>query len=106
MNSNPTRVAGSVVVGALVALAAAEPAFAQSSGVGGSVGSFIQNIIDLLNSNVIRGLAIIAVIVTGIAWMFGHLDMRRAGTVVVGIIVIFSAAAIVDMIVGGGGGGV
>ena len=42
-------------------------------------------------------------IITGIAWMFGHLDMRRAGTVVVGIIVIFSAAGIVDLIVGGGG---
>ena len=58
---------------------------------------------ELLNSSVIRGLAIIAVIITGIAWMFGHLDMRRAGTVVIGIIVIFSATAIVDLIVGGGG---
>lgn len=89
-------------LGAALLLISAGPAFAQS-GVGGNVGSFIQNIIDLLNSNVIRGLAIIAIIITGIAWMFGHLDMRRAGTVVVGIIVIFSAAAIVDMIVGGGG---
>lgn len=95
--------AASAALGGLLALAAVEPAFAQSSGVGGNVGAFIQNIIDLLNSNVIRGLAVIAVIITGIAWMFGHLDMRRAGTVVVGIIVIFSAAAIVDMIVGGGG---
>ena len=93
-----------LALGGLIALAAVEPAFAQSSGVGGNIGTFIQNIIDLLNSNVIRGLAVIAVIITGIAWMFGHLDMRRAGTVVVGIIVIFSAAAIVDMIVGGGGG--
>ncbi|HEX5775491.1 MAG TPA: TrbC/VirB2 family protein [Caulobacteraceae bacterium] len=93
-----------IALGGLIALAAVEPAFAQSSGVGGNIGTFIQNIIDLLNSNVIRGLAVIAVIITGIAWMFGHLDMRRAGTVVVGIIVIFSASAIVDMIVGGGGG--
>lgn len=85
------------------ALVVADPAFAQSGGVGGNVGGFIQNIIELLNSNVIRGLAVIAIIITGIAWMFGHLDMRRAGTVVIGIIVIFSAAAIVDMIVGGGG---
>lgn len=81
---------------------AAGPAYAQS--VGGDIGGFIQNIIDVLNSNVIRGLAIIAIILTGIAWMFGHLDMRRAGTVIVGIIVIFSAAAIVDLITGGGGG--
>ncbi|MBI1198939.1 MAG: type IV secretion system protein VirB2 [Phenylobacterium sp.] len=85
----------------LIAVAAG-PAHAQS--VGGDIGGFIQNIIDLLNSNVIRGLAIIAIIVTGIAWMFGHLDMRRAGTVIIGIIVIFSAAAIVDLITGGSGG--
>jgi type IV secretory pathway VirB2 component (pilin) len=87
----------------VVALGSASPAFAQSAGVGGNIGSFIQNIIDLLNSNVIRGLAVIAIIITGIAWMFGHVDMRRAGTVVVGIIVIFSAAAIVDLITGGSG---
>lgn len=104
MITHKHRLTAGLVLGGLLALAAAEPAFAQSTGVGGNVGSFIQNIIDLLNSNVIRGLAIIAIIVTGIAWMFGHLDMRRAGTVVVGIIVIFSAAAIVDMIVGGGSG--
>jgi type IV secretion system protein VirB2 len=90
-----------LAVAATVALAAS-PAYAQS--VGGDIGGFIQNIIDLLNNNVIRGLAIIAIIVTGIAWMFGHLDMRRAGTVIIGIIVIFSAAAIVDLITGGGGG--
>lgn len=104
MITHKHRLTAGLALGGLLVLAAAEPAFAQSTGVGGNVGSFIQNIIDLLNSNVIRGLAIIAIIITGIAWMFGHLDMRRAGTVVVGIIVIFSAAAIVDMIVGGGSG--
>ena len=100
MTARRTRLLASL---ALLALASAEPAYAQA--VGGNVGTFIQNVIDLLNNNVIRGLAVIAIIITGIAWMFGHLDMRRAGTVVVGIIVIFSAAAIVDLIVGGGGGG-
>lgn len=96
-----TRPITLLALASLVALAAG-PAYAQS--VGGDIGGFIQNIIDVLNSNVIRGLAIIAIILTGIAWMFGHLDMRRAGTVIVGIIVIFSAAAIVDLITGGGGG--
>ena len=57
--------------------------------------------IDLLNNNVIRGLAVLAVIVTGVAWMFGHVDLRRAGTVVLGIMVIFGAATIVDLITGG-----
>lgn len=90
---------------AMVALAAT-PAFAQTTGgAGANIGSLITNIIGILNNNVIRGLAVIAIIVTGIAWMFGHLDMRRAGTVIVGIIVIFSAAGLVDLIVGGASGG-
>ena len=97
-----TVLVGRIALVSVIALASASPAFAQSTGVGGNIGTFIQNIIDLLNSNVIRGLAVIAIIITGIAWMFGHLDMRRAGTVVVGIIVIFSAAGIVDLITGGG----
>jgi len=81
----------------------ATPAFAQA--VGGDLGGFIQNLIDLLNSGVVRGLAVLAVIITGIVWMFGQIDLRRAGTVVVGIIVIFGASTIVDLITGGGGGG-
>lgn len=95
------RIAHAALTG-LVMLAVAHPAFAQSTGVGGNIGTFIQNIVDLLNNNIIRGLAVIAVIVTGVAWMFGHLDMRRAGTVVIGIIVIFGASTIVDLITGGG----
>jgi type IV secretory pathway VirB2 component (pilin) len=84
---------------------AASPALAQTTtGAGGSLGSFITNIITLLNSGVVRGLAIVAVIITGVAWMFGHVDLRRAGTVVLGIIVIFGAATIVDLITGGSGG--
>lgn len=98
---NARRFAGRAALAGLFLLVAAEPA---AAGVGGNIGSFIQNIINILNSSVIRGLAIIAIILTGIAWMFGHLDMRRAGTVVVGIIVIFSAAALVDLITGGSGG--
>lgn len=82
---------------------AATPAFAQA-GAGGDLGGFIQNLIDILNSGIVRGLAVLAVIVTGIVWMFGQIDLRRAGTVVVGIIVIFGASTIVDLITGGAGG--
>ena len=82
-----------------------EPALAQTTGGStGNIGTFIQNIINLLNNNVIRGLAVIAIIITGLAWMFGHLDLRRAGTVIVGIIVVFGAATIVDLITGGSSG--
>lgn len=86
----------------IASLTAASPAYAQAAG--GDLGGFIQNLIDLLNSGIVRGLAVLAVIITGIVWMFGQLDLRRAGTVVVGIIVIFGASTIVDLITGGAGG--
>lgn len=107
MTSSPLKRSATRIAFATLALcAAASPALAQTTGAsGGDIGTFIQNIISILNSNVIRGLAVIAIIVTGIAWMFGHLDLRRAGSVIVGIIVIFSAASLVDLMVGGGSGG-
>lgn len=98
------RVAGTTCLAVAIALALAHPALAQSTSSSGNIGTFIQNAINLLNNNVIRGLAIIAIIVTGIAWMFGQLDLRRAGTVIVGIIVIFGAATIVDLITGASSG--
>jgi type IV secretory pathway VirB2 component (pilin) len=102
----PTRLAVVLVLSAATLAMAASPALAQTTtAAGGNIGTFIQNIIGILTNNVVRGLAIIAVIVTGIATMFGHLDLRRAGTVILGIIVIFSAAAIVDQVVGSGSGG-
>ncbi len=93
----------SIAALAITAVGVADPALAATATAGGNIGTFIQNVIDLLNNNVIRGLAVVAIIVTGISWMFGHVDLRRAGTVIVGIIVIFWAATIVDLITGGGG---
>ena len=81
----------------------ADPALAQTTtGTGNAVniGTAVQNIINLLNNNVTRSLAILAIIAAGIGWMFGHLDMRRAGLIIIGIIVVFGAATIVDLITG------
>lgn len=102
-----SRAKRAVAALALVAVCAAvaSPALAQTTAAtGGNIGAFIQNLINLLNNNVIRGLAVVAIIITGVSWMFGHVDLRRAGTVIVGIIVIFGAATIVDLITGAGGG--
>lgn len=104
MTPNPAlRTGFTFVVAALLAVAVAQPAFAQtvSGGVGGNVETFLQNVVTLLTGNVARLLATLAVIVVGVAWMFGHLDLRRAGIVVIGIILIFGAAQIVSMITGG-----
>lgn len=91
-------------LGLSFAVALAHPALAQSvgGGVGGNVETFLQNVVSLLTGNVARLLAVIAVILVGIGWMFGHIDLRRAGVVIIGIILIFGAAQIVSLITGGG----
>lgn len=75
-----------------------EPAFAQAAG--SNVEGFLQNIVDLLTGNIARLIAIIAVVLLGLSVMFGLLDMRRAGSTILGIIIVFSAAWIVGQITG------
>lgn len=82
---------------ALLTLVLVEPAAAQSTG---GVEKVLQSIVDTLTGNVAKLLATLAVIVTGMAWMFGFLDLRRAGTVVFGIAILFGAAEIVTTITG------
>lgn len=97
MSNLRLRRAGAVaVVGAFLTLSLAEPAMAQD------VESLLQNVVDMLTGNTARLLAVIAVVVVGILWMFGLFDIRRAAIVVLGIIVVFGAAEIVDMLTGGG----
>ena len=61
-----------LIAGALT-LTLVEPALAQTANIEG----VLQKVVDMLTGEVARLLAIIAVIVVGIAWMFGYLD---AGT--------------------------
>ena len=79
-------------------LVLAEPAFAQAAG--SNVEGFLQNIVDLLTGRIARLLAIIAVVLLGLSVLFGALDMRRAGSTILGIIIPFSAAWIVGQITG------
>ena len=74
----------------------AEPAFAQSAGIE----TVLQNIVDLLTGNIAKLLAVIAVIIICIAWMFGYMDLRRAGFWIIGIGGIFGATELVNTIVG------
>ena len=82
---------------ALFCVAWAEPAAAQSLG---GVEKVLQNIVDTLTGNVAKLLATLAVIVTGMAWMFGYLDLRKAGYVVFGVAILFGASEIVSTITG------
>lgn len=90
---NPLAVAALVVV---FSAAQASPALAASN-----VEGLLQNVVDMLTGNTARLLAVLAVVVVGILWMFGLFDLRRAAIVVLGIIVVFGAAEIVNLITGG-----
>ena len=88
--------ASTLMAAALVALMV-EPAFAQSAGIE----TVLQNIVDMLTGNIAKLLAVIAVIIICIAWMFGYMDLRRAGFWIIGIGGIFGATELVNTIVGG-----
>ncbi|WP_420469948.1 TrbC/VirB2 family protein [Brevundimonas sp. FT23042] len=83
-----------------IALAAvslsAQPALASAN-----IEGLLQNVVDLLTGNTARLLAILAVVIVGVLWMFGLFDLRRAAIVVLGIVVVFGAAEIVNLITGG-----
>jgi len=87
------------LLASLLSLVLFEPAFAQTAG--SNVEGFLQNIVDMLTGNIARLIAIIAVVLLGFSVMFGLLDIRRAGVVILGIVVVFSAAWVVGQITGG-----
>lgn len=85
---------GAIAVAATLILV--QPAFASAN-----VEGLLQNVVDMLTGNTARLLAVLAVVVVGILWMFGLFDLRRAAIVVLGIVVVFGAAEIVNLITGG-----
>lgn len=96
--SSPIRSAATAsVIAAAVVVTMVEPAFAQAAGIE----TVLQNIVDMLTGNIAKLLAVIAVIVICIAWMFGYMDLRRAGFWIIGIGGIFGATELVNTIVGG-----
>lgn len=86
--------AGAIALAASLVLV--QPAFASAN-----VEGLLQNVVDMLTGNTARLLAVLAVVVVGILWMFGLFDLRRAAIVVLGIVVVFGAAEIVNLITGG-----
>lgn len=97
MNSQIRPVIASSVMAAAIVVMMVEPAFAQAAGIE----TVLQNIVTMLTGNIAKLLAVIAVIVICIAWMFGYMDLRRAGFWIIGIGGIFGATELVNTIVGG-----
>lgn len=84
------------LIGLSLTVALVEPAAAQTA----NVEKVLQNIVDALTGNIAKLLATLAVIITGLAWMFGYLDLRRAGFVIMGVAVLFGASEIVGTLTG------
>jgi type IV secretory pathway VirB2 component (pilin) len=80
------------VLAALVATP--DPAYAQN------LESFASKVRGLLSSTLLRTLAVIAVIVTGLLWFTGRASTAVLVTVIIGIAIVFSADAIVGAIAG------
>ena len=99
-NAMPKRRQSAIVWGAALAAAAIisfanpDPAYAQN------LESFASKVRALLSSTLLRTLAFIAVIVTGLLWFTGRASTAVLVTVIIGIAIVFSADAIVGAIAG------
>ncbi|KAB2694604.1 Type IV secretory pathway AvhB2 protein [Ochrobactrum sp. Kaboul] len=96
IGSRTRSIAASALMATAIVATLAEPAFAQAAGIE----SILQNVVDMLTGNVFRLIATIAVIIIAIAWMFGYMDLRRAGYWIVGIGVIAGSSELVNTIIG------
>lgn len=74
MTSSLKNSAALLCMATVLSIALVEPALAQTANIEG----VLQNIVNMLTGNVARLLATLAVIIVGIAWMFGYLDLRKA----------------------------
>jgi type IV secretory pathway VirB2 component (pilin) len=79
---------------AIISFANPDPAYAQN------LESFASKVRGLLSSTLLRTLAVIAVIVTGLLWFTGRASTAVLVTVIIGIAIVFSADSIVGIIAG------
>jgi type IV secretory pathway VirB2 component (pilin) len=83
-----------LTVATIISFANPDPAYAQN------LESFASKVRGLLSSTLLRTLAVIAVIVTGLLWFTGRASTAVLVTVIIGIAIVFSADAIVGAIAG------
>lgn len=80
----------------------ATPAQAQSSGGGGgSLVTFLQNLVNFITGQFGKLLGVAAIAVTGILKMIGVASMQTLWRVIFGLTLVFGAAWLVDQIIGG-----
>ena len=85
---------GVALAATIISFANPDPAYAQN------LESFATKVRGLLSSTLLRTLAVIAVIVTGLLWFTGRASTAILVTVIIGIAIVFSADSIVGIIAG------
>lgn len=75
------------------------PAWAQGQNQT-QVDSMVQSILSLLTGPIAKGLAMIALVIAGIMFFFGHGNKGLLGSIIVGCFIVFGAGWIVDQISG------
>jgi type IV secretion system protein VirB2 len=83
----------------VVALAASDPAYAQS--VLGKADTFLQKVVDALTGTTGKLVATIAVVAVGLAAVFGRIEWTKALIVLAGIAIIVGAPQMVNALWGG-----
>ena len=78
----------------IISIVSPDPAYAQN------LESFASKVRGILSSTLLRTLAVIAVIVTGLLWFTGRASTQVLVTVIIGIAIVFSADSIVGIIAG------
>jgi type IV secretory pathway VirB2 component (pilin) len=103
MTPLPFRPLALGLLAAAAVLFAGDPALAQGVGGGGSLETFLTNIVNIITGRVGQLIAVLAIALSGIAWMMGAASPRAFFGTVAGVAIVFSSAWIVQQITGGGG---
>jgi type IV secretion system protein VirB2 len=93
------------LIGGCALLLLAEPAFAQATSSGGyqTVLSAVRGFLKFLTGPFGKAIASIGLIICGIGWVAGKMNIAWLLYVVVGAAIIFGAEQIIDSIASGGG---
>ena len=89
-----------IIWGVTLVVAVAASAFNPDPAYAQNLESFASKVRGLLSSTLLRTLAVIAVIVTGLLWFTGRASTTVLVTVIIGIAIVFSADSIVGLIAG------
>lgn len=93
------RWSNAFLLGAIAVATTPVPAWAQGQNQT-QVDSMVTSILNLLTGPIAKGLAMIALVVAGLMFFFGHGNKGLLGSIIIGCFIVFGAGWIVDTISG------